>query len=281
MLMPIVATLLAAAPDPLAAAPSRHASLDGGRVHYKSLGRGAAAVVFVHGWSCSLGVWRLQAPAFAARLHALFVDLPGHGGSDVPEGPCTQDLFARAIDAVLRDAGARDAVIVGHSNGVVTARQYYRLYPARTRGLVLVDGNLRPFTEPSRYPSIAASYDVPAYRDRIGRVVDGMTDVPPLRSELRRLMTRTPRRVVVSSLAELKDPAVWRPDPIAVPVLAVHARAGQWTPDYEAFVRRMVPGVDYRVWDRVGHFLMMERAEEFDAAVLGFLEAHGLVARTH
>jgi len=276
MLMPIVAAMLASAPDPLAGAPSLYTSFDAGRVHYKSLGRGPTTVVFVHGWSCSLAVWRLQAAALAARVRALFVDLPGHGQSDAPRGPCTQDLFARALEAVLRDAGAADAVIVGHSNGVVTARHFYRLYPAKTRGLVLVDGNLRPFTEPSRYPAIAASYDIPGYRDKIGRVVDGMTDVPPLRSELRRLMTATPRRVVVSSLAELKDPRVWQPDPIRVPVLALHASAPHWTPDYESFVRRLVPGVDYRVWDRVGHFLMMERPEEFDAAVLGFLEARGL-----
>lgn len=276
MLMSIVAAMLASAPDPLAGAPSRYVSLDAGRVHYKSLGRGPTTVVFVHGWSCSLAVWRLQATAFAARVRALFVDLPGHGQSDAPRGPCTQDLFARAIDAVLGDAGAADAVIVGHSNGVITARHFYRLYPARTRALVLVDGNLRPFLEPSRYPAIAASYDVPGYRDKIGRVVDGMTDLPSLRSELRRLMTATPRPVVVSSLAELKDPRVWQPDPVRVRVLALHASAPHWTPDYESFVRRLVPGVDYRVWDRVGHFLMMERPEEFDAAVLGFLEARGL-----
>jgi pimeloyl-ACP methyl ester carboxylesterase len=277
MLMSIVATLLAAAPDALAAAPSRYAPFDGARVHYKSLGRGPSVVVFVHGWSCSLGVWRLQAEAFAARSRALFVDLPGHGRSDAPRGPATQGLFARALLAVLEDAGAESAVIVGHSNGVITARHFYRLYPARTRALVLVDGNLRPFIDLARYPAIAASYDVPRYRDKVGAVADGMARDPSLRSELRRLMTATPRRVVVSSLAELKDPSVWTPDPIGVPVLALHAAASHWTPDYASFVGRIAPDADYRVWEQVGHFMMMERPGDFAAAVLGFLESRGLL----
>jgi pimeloyl-ACP methyl ester carboxylesterase len=234
-------------------------------------------VLFVHGWSCSLDVWRLQAPAFAARARALFVDLPGHGKSDVPTGPCTQDLFARALDAVLGDAGASDAIVVGHSNGAITARHFYRLFPARTRALVIVEGNLRPFIEPSRYPALASSYDIPAFRKRIAAVVDGMIDVPSLRPELVGMMTATPRSVVVSSLAELRDARVWGPDPIGVPLLAIHARAPHWTADYESFVRRLAPDSDYRVWDGVGHFLMMERPEEFDAAVLGFLEGRGLL----
>jgi hypothetical protein len=91
------------------------------------------------------------------------------------------------------------------------------------------------------------------------------------------MMTATPRPVVVSSLEELRDPKVWAPDPVTVPVLALHARAPHWTADYESFVRRLAPGVDYRVWDGVGHFLMLERPGEFDAAVLGFLESRGLL----
>ena len=275
--MPAVAAMLWLATDVLSSAPSRYAVLDGGRVHYKSLGQGPSTVVFVHGWSCDLRVWRMQAPAFAGRARTLFVDLPGHGASDVPRGPCTQQLFARALDAVLRDAGAKGAVIVGHSNGVITARHFYRLFPAKTRGLVLVDGNLRPFLDPSGYPALAARYDTAAYRERIAAVVEDMTDAPGLREELRRTMTATPRRVVVSSLAELKDPRVWVPDPIRVPVLAIHAKAPHWTADYEAFVGRIVPDLDYRVWDGVGHFLMLERPEAFNAAALEFLERRRLL----
>ncbi len=45
------------------------------------------------------------------------VDLPGHGESDKPQIAYTMDLFARAVEAVMRDAGVDQAVLVGHSMG--------------------------------------------------------------------------------------------------------------------------------------------------------------------
>jgi hypothetical protein len=35
-------------------APSQFTKLDGHRVHYKVYGRGAPAVVLIHGWTCDL-----------------------------------------------------------------------------------------------------------------------------------------------------------------------------------------------------------------------------------
>ena len=84
-------------PDLLDAAPSRFATSDGAKVHYKSLGDPAAktAVVFIHGFSCDMTSWRAQAPAFDGKARMLFVDLPGHGKSDRPAVDYTMDRFAR------------------------------------------------------------------------------------------------------------------------------------------------------------------------------------------
>jgi len=62
------------------------------------------AIVLIHGWSCRLDYWRDQIPEFAKRTRVIAIDLPGHGQSDKPELTYSMDLFARAVDAVLRDA---------------------------------------------------------------------------------------------------------------------------------------------------------------------------------
>ena len=56
-------------PDSLGAAPSRFATFDGAKVHYKSLGDPTAktAVIFIHGWSCDMTTWPAQVPAFAGK----------------------------------------------------------------------------------------------------------------------------------------------------------------------------------------------------------------------
>jgi len=114
------------------------ATYDGSRVHYESYGKGQEAVVFIHGWTCDLTFWRGQAPVYEKR-RALLVDLPGHGQSDKPEVAYTQERFARAIDAVMRDAKVDRAVLVGHSMGGPVALTFLRLFPAKTKALVMVD----------------------------------------------------------------------------------------------------------------------------------------------
>jgi len=88
--------VFAAAALVAADAPARHATLDGMRIHYESYGTGKQAVVFIHGWTCDLTFWRMQAPVYE-KHRSLLIDLPGHGESDKPEIAYTQDFFARAV----------------------------------------------------------------------------------------------------------------------------------------------------------------------------------------
>src|SRR5258705_4645491 len=81
---------------------------DGAKVHYESYGKGTDAVVFIHGWTCDLTFWRGQAPVYEKR-RSLLIDLPGHGQSAKPEVAYTQERFARALEAVMRDCGVEDA----------------------------------------------------------------------------------------------------------------------------------------------------------------------------
>lgn len=260
----------------------RQASLDGIRVAYTQRGGGNSAVVFVHGWSCDQSFWdaQLDASTLLAGRRLIALDLPGHGASDKPQARYTMDLFARSIAAVLDDAGVSAAVLVGHSNGVPVARQFYRLFPARTRGLVLVDGSLKPlFDDPARWEAFIAPMRGRDYREQAAKFVDGM--LQPVadaaeREHIRGVMLATPQHVMVGGLEAVGDPAIWAEDPIHVPLLAVMARSPFWTPEYEAFVRRLAPGADYRMMDGVSHFLMMDRPGEFNDIVSGWLAGHGL-----
>jgi pimeloyl-ACP methyl ester carboxylesterase len=75
----------------------------------------------------------------------------------------------------------------------------------------------------------------------------------------------------------MQDPSIWKDDPIKVPAQAIMAKAPFWTPEYEKYVRKLAPGIDYRMMDGVGHFLMMEKPREFNALMLAFLKKNGVV----
>lgn len=270
--------LAAQAPDPFDAAPSRHARVDGVRVHYKSIGSGPRAVVLVHGWTCDLQFWKRQVAALSARARVVALDLPGHGFSDKPALDYTMPFLGRAVAAVLQDAGVEEAALVGHSMGALVIRHAFDAAPGRVRALVVVDGSLRPhfrtaeegqrFREPFRA-------DYPAALQRaVGFLAEGMR--PDDRAWVAAHMAATPRHVALSAQEHMHDPASYPSARVSVPLGAVMARSDHWQ-GYEAFLRGLSPRVDYRDLPGVSHFLMMDAPAAFDAALLGVLESQGFL----
>src|SRR5262245_5690299 len=259
----------------------RFAMLDAMRVHYWNFGRGKEAIVFIHGWSCNLEFWKAQIPAFTKQSRVIAIDLPGHGGSDKPKVTYTMDLFARAIDAVLQDAKVERATLVGHSMGTPVIRQFYRKYPNKTRALVIVDGSLRPyFTDPEQVKQLVEPFRGPNYKEHAERMIGFISQMVKDKKtleEIKAAMMSTPQHVMIGAMDAMMDDAIWKEDKINAPTLAVMAKQPQWNAEYEKFVRELVPGIDYQMWEGVSHFLMMDEPQKFNDAVLAFLKKNKLV----
>lgn len=274
-------TMAEAPPNPLDLAPSRFTVLDGIKVRYKSLGSGRTALVFVHGWTCDLTFFREQVPAFDGKLRMILLDLPGHGKSDKPEIGYTMDLFARAVDGVLRDAGVSKAILVGHSMGTPVARQFYRLHPGKTLGIVDVDGMLHVALKPGQAEALAALYTGADWKEKQTSAVQSMfspATTPALKEKILGTMTSAPQHVVAGAYKGIFDPAIWTDDPIGVPVLAIYARSAFRTLEYEAAVRKLAPGIQIVYVEGAGHFLQLEKPAEFNAALMAFLRKNRWIA---
>src|SRR5215211_3424106 len=258
---------------------SQFAKLDGARIHYKSFGKGKDALVLVHGWTCNLDNWRDQIPDFAKRNRVIALDLPGHGQSDKPEIAYTMDLFANAIDAVMRDAKVERAVIVGHSMGTPVARQFYRKYSQKTLGIVIVDGGLRPFGTKEMREGFVAMFRAPTYKEAGAQMfAQMMGKLAPADQELiKTSFANTPQHVLVSAMESMGQESLYGPDKINVPVLAILAKSPFWQPDTEQFFRSLVPDFELQWFEGVGHFVMMEKPKEFNEAVIAFLNKKALL----
>ena len=258
----------------------RFAKLDAMRVHYQNYGEGKEAIVFIHGWSCNLNFWKANIPAFTKQSRVIAIDLPGHGESDKPQVTYSMDLFARAIDAVLQDAKVERATLVGHGMGTPVIRQFYRKYPSKTRALVIVDGSLRPFSNPEQMKQFMEPLRGPKYKEQaelmIGFMLQPVKD-KKTKEEIRAAMMSAPQHVMVGAMDAMMDDAIWKQDKINAPTLAVMAKQPQWTAEYETFVRELVPGIDYQVWEGVSHFLMMDEPQKFNDTVLAFLKKNKLI----
>jgi len=79
-------------------------------------------------------------------------------------------------------------------------------------------------------------------------------------------------------MKEMFNPVNWKDDEkIEAPLQAIMAKSPNWPADYEQFVRKIAPQVDYHVMEGVGHFLMMEKPKEFNELMMSFLKKQGLV----
>jgi len=260
--------------------PKSHwAKYEGAKLHYYDIGkRNKKAIVLIHGWTCNADFWSDSMNAFP-NYRVIALDLPGHGQSDKPKTTYTMEYFARSVDAVLKTAKVDQAVLVGHSMGTPIARQYYRLYPDKVSGIVIVDGSLVPFFTKEQGDQLLAGFR----KDFKGTSTQFVTTmIQPIKSnaikkKITDSMLTAPDYVAVSAMEAMMDERIWTTDKINVPVLAVMAQSPWVNADTKKTFETIAPDLDFQLMTGVSHFLMMEKPEEFNNTVRSFLVKNKLL----
>ena len=117
----------------------RIALATGVSVPYVSAGPAAAApVVLLHAWGESRRSFDRLLPLLPRTIHAVAMDLRGHGDADKPAAGYTLAEVAADVAAFMDAAGVPSAVLLGSSSGGYVAQQVAVTNPHRVTGLVLV-----------------------------------------------------------------------------------------------------------------------------------------------
>ncbi len=256
------------------AAPLWAASVDGLALHSSSVGTGPT-IVFVHGWTCDSSSWAGQVPAFSKEYRVITLDLPGHGQSAAPpDGRFSMDLFARAVEAVRVEAKADRIVLVGHSMGAPVIRQYARTYPSHVAGLVAVDGplDLRTFPTPQAGQGLPVMTGPEGLKAREGMIRSMFVPATPapLQQQILSMMLGAPEATAAGAMAAMFDPSIRWTDVTPAPAFAVYAGTGT-LPD-AAKTKELFPSYSATQIAGTGHFLMMEKPDEFNRLLAEFLD---------
>ncbi len=99
-------------------------------------------IVLTHGWGLHSAEWNYLKRELGDRFRLVVWDEPGLGKSTRPTNrDYSLENLARDLDAVLRVAGEKPAILLGHSIGGMITLTFCRLFPealgARVNGLVL------------------------------------------------------------------------------------------------------------------------------------------------
>ena len=253
--------------------PLSAASVDGLKIHSSVSGSGRGAIVFVHGWTCDSSSWGAQVPVFAKKYRVLTLDLPGHGQSASPaDGKFSMELFARAVEAVRAEARVDRIVLVGHSMGAPVIRQYARLYPQHVAGLVAVDGplDMRSFPPAGFKPPVMSGPDGVKNRESMIKGMFTPQTPPALQQQILAMMLHAPESTAAGAMQAILDPALAKIEPTPMPALGIYAGTAQ-LPKVED-VRQALPKFEETQVAGTGHFVMMEKPEEFNRLLSTFLE---------
>ena len=275
----------AASTQSLADAKSHFAKFGTNNVHYLTVGKGNHTILFVHCWAGNSSLWREQVPALADKARLILIDLPGHGRSDKPHTDYTMDFFAKGVLAVLRDARASKATLVGHSMGTPVICRVYAQAPRKVAALVAVDGTLRrPKVSLEDAEEFVAPFRTAEYREHTARFIGAMFPIPGTETLHDRVLSEllaTPQYVMLGAMEGMfgEGRPGWDLKKVDVPVLVINANNPIWTDEYKEYVRSLSSQTDYCTIEGVGHWLMLEKPAEFNAALTGMLAKFDLIAK--
>jgi pimeloyl-ACP methyl ester carboxylesterase len=251
-------------------------------------------LVFVHGLSGSWTNWLEQLPVFARDHLVIAIDLPGFGYSPMPGEKLSIAGYARILDRLLGQLEIDAAAIVGNSMGGFIAAELAIAVPERVERLVLVSAAGLSTHEPR-----GSTHGVPALR-RLERVLmasgawvasrsETVARRPRLRQAALSVVARHPGRLHAPLAAELLRGAGKpgfiqgleavldydireRLGEIACPTLIVWGDRDRLIDVRDADVfAELIPNSRKVVFADTGHVAMLERPDEFNALLAGFL----------
>jgi pimeloyl-ACP methyl ester carboxylesterase len=241
-------------------------------------------LVLLHAFPLDSRMWRPQLQGLAGDCRLLIPDLPGFGGSPLPEGSLTVEAMARAVLVLLDELGIRQPVFLGGlSMGGYVALALARVQPERIRGLILADTRTEADDAEARArrdQAIAVASTAPAeatVASMLPRLLCPRTlaEKPEVVAEVRRIGSEQRPAGIVAALQALRD----RPDSgsvlegLTVPVLVIVGQDDVLTPPAlaEGMVRRARHGRLVTLPD-AGHLANLEQPEGFNAALRGVVQ---------
>jgi len=211
------------------------------------------------------------------KYRVITLDLPGHGKSDPPkDGKFSMNGFARAVEAVRAEAKVDRVVLVGHSMGTPVIREYARLFPKHVVGLVPVDGLLSISTGGSQAkgrgaPNPAAMTGPDGMKAREAMIRGMFTPATPaaIQQHVLKMMLAPPEATASGAMIATFDTASLNDFVSTVPVLGIYAGNSPMA-NHDA-LKKVFPNSEYVQVAGTGHFVMLERPEEFNRLLLAFL----------
>jgi 3-oxoadipate enol-lactonase len=247
-------------------------------------------VVLIHAGVADSRMWAPQLESFPKTHAVVRIDLPGYGQSPIDSSVVSfRGAVAEALDAAEIDRAA----LVGTSFGGQTALEFALAYPQRVSALVLVGSGIDDHRWSNQVESFLAQEEAALERGDVDAAVEANLDLwlagpdrdlDEIPAEIRDLVAEMQLQAFRNT-KDLDDVRADRLDPpgsqrlaeITVPTLVV--TGDEDVGDIHQIAERLareIPGAQRATIPDAAHLPNLERPDEFDRIVLGFLDKHGV-----
>lgn len=253
----------------------------GGRsVGFDDVGSGDP-IVFVHGFPHRRTLWAPQLGALVDRARCIAVDLRGFGES-APDGAVSMDVYADDIIALLDQRKVERAVVCGLSMGGYVAFALWRRFPARVRGLVLMDtkagaDNPEAVSKRKEMIELARERGSAAVADAMITGMVGRSTrekCPEVADAVHRMLESAPVEGIIGALEAMMTRSDSTPtlSTIDVPTLIIVGEEDALTPPKEAQIMHdAIHGSRLEVIPGAGHVSNLERPATVNHVLSEFL----------
>ena len=252
----------------------------GAKIRYLEAGDAAKpTVILLHGLGAQAESWQFNIPALAAQFHVIALDQIGFGKSDKPFLKYRVGTYTDFLDKFMSELKIEKASLVGNSLGGWIAADFALKYPAKAEKIVLADAaGIKPGDVNFRQ-IYSLNFST---RDEVRRLVklvfynQTIFGSEAFVDESLRLRVAAGDGYTINSLIDSikrdEDFLNDRLGGIKQPTLIIWGKQDGLLPlaDGEKFDRE-IPNSELVVFDKCGHAPQVEKAADFNKAVLEFL----------
>jgi pimeloyl-ACP methyl ester carboxylesterase len=272
----------AAAQQPAPSPINKEATIYGVKINYLEVGSGPV-VILLHGLGGNATNWAFNTNALAQKFRVIVPDQVGFGRSGKPFINYRIGTYVDFLDAFYKELKIERASLVGNSMGGWIAASYALAHPEKVERLVLVDA--AGFAPPADFDVKQLSILNPSTREGIKQLASLVfynkklfTSDAAVDLMLTQRITAGDGHTIQSlteSIARREDMLDNRLSAIKQPTLIIWGREDGLTPlaQYGERFRKEIPNSQLLVFEECGHVPQVEKASDFNAAVIKFLNA--------
>ncbi len=259
--------------------------INGIELSYHVTGKGEA-LVLIHGHPFNHTMWYPQVVEFSDRYKVITPDLRGYGESNLPHPKATKfEDYATDILKLLDFLGIENFHVAGLSMGGQIAMDVFRQAPERVKSMILADtfaGLDTPEAKKARNEGASRleHEGMDGYANEvIGKMIkaDHVSSMPDVAAHVMKMMTNsspigaaTAMRARSARIDYLNEVL---PN-ITLPTLVIVGRQDEFTPVAKAEeMEQQLPDCKLVIIEDAGHMPNLEQPDEFNKAVLDFLDS--------